>query len=148
MPTDKGSILKGTARGIGRLDLTGKARLCYWWCSRPTQSNFRALKPHTTKELSLGIRKGTLHTHARSPYPLHILSSFFWGCVTPRTHPVLQSTRTSPPREPWAQTHFSHLDPAAVLIVKGNVAQHLWAALLGNKGWVRAQSGFYDLTRC
>lgn len=116
---DKGSILKGTARGTGRSHLTSKARLCYWWCSRPLYSNFKALKLHIIKELSLGVREGILGIHCSDL--LHILGSFFWGPATPGTHPVLQSTTNSSTQGASCPT-FNPLDPAASLIAKWDVA--------------------------
>lgn len=112
---------------------------------KPSNPKFRAWKPRIIKELSLGVREGSRDC---SLHPLHILCSFFWGRATPSSYPGPKSTEHLPTQGASCPDTSLSSRSTGLAHTMRDITQHLGGALLGSEGQVRAQSGFYNYTRC
>jgi len=125
-PTDRGSISKGPAGGAAEL-FTLEAELCYWWSPKQSNPNLRALKPHVPNNLSLGAAgEGAWDTQP-------VLSTASFGVtLDPASSQAHRSPEPplSPGQGPW---HFT-LQAPSLASCKGDLVEHLGAALLGSTG--------------
>ena len=94
--TDRGSISKGPARGAAE-SFTLEAELCYWWCPKQSNPNFRALN-RTYLTTSLLVLLGKVpKTHSPSSPQLPLGSPYTQHPVRPTDHLNLASPRGKGP---------------------------------------------------